>query len=111
MDYGKGYVKELKTLNEEIKRLNIEKKNMQIEKKNTEMRLHDWMSRSHIDEYEGYKKEKLRPKEKQKFIRKKKKEKVEDAMRLFRNIGIPDPETFWLEFQGTQKNIPLEEDE
>ena len=29
MDYGKGYTKELKTLNEEIKRLNGEKKNLQ----------------------------------------------------------------------------------
>lgn len=105
MDYGKGYVKELKALKDEMKRLTNEKKNLQIEKTATERRLYEWMCRLQLDEYEGYKKEKLKPKEKPIILRKKKKEKVEDAMKLFRDAGIPDPESFWLEFQSTQKHI------
>ncbi len=110
MDYGKSYAKALTNITENIKKINIEAKKLRNDKIATQKLLYEWMERMNIDEYEGYKRQKIKPKEKPKIIRKKKKDKVEDALRLFRDIGIPDPEEFYAEYQATQKNIIADEE-
>ena len=101
--YGQGYVRTLNSINKELKRLNDEKKRLTLEKKKIERFLYEAMKRTNVKEYQGYKTAKLSPKEKIKPLRKKKKEKYHDAIRLFTEVGIPDPEGFWNEFQRTQK--------
>ena len=56
-----------------------------------------------IKEYEGFKIDKIKPKEKVKVVRKKKKEKEEDMKRLLREEGIPDVEDLYQRLQMAQK--------
>ncbi len=100
MDYGVGYIKELNSLKAEIKRLNDEMKKLRIEKKSTERRLYEWMKIYGHTTYENYRLELVKPKTN--IPRKKKNDKIRDALVLFRNIGIPDPEEFYEEFKKTQ---------
>jgi hypothetical protein len=37
--------------------------------------------------------------------------KRDDAINLFRDAGIPNPESFYLDFEKTQKSIALEHEE
>ena len=101
--YAETYIKEIESLNKEIQRLNKEKKKHFDRKKKLETDLYHLMNRHNIPEYNGYKKEKLKPKIKTTMKRKKKKEKYNDAIQLFIETGIPDPESFYEELQKTQK--------
>ena len=97
------YAKSLDLINKELKRLNSEKKKLYIEKKKIEKTLYENMKYNNIEKFQGYKRDKLQPITKDKIIRKKKTEKEKDAIKLFYQIGIPDPENFYKEFQMTQK--------
>jgi len=101
MDYGEAYVKSIAELKREISRLNSEIKKMREHKKLMQLSLYDWMNRNNLDEYNGIKKIKLLPKDP--LPKKKLSQKKEDAIKLFRNAGIPDPESFYVEYQRTQK--------
>ena len=99
------YVKQLSNIDAAIKRLNAELKKARLKKKIVCEHLHKWMKKNGMEEYEGYKAEKLVPK---KIIRKKPKEKKEAAIQLFSETGIPDPEGFWDQLQNIQKNVPVD---
>jgi hypothetical protein len=101
--YGKPLIKEIESLKEEIKRINLEKIKWTNRKTKLETELYNMMLRQNVDSYGGYKRDKLKPKPKTPPKRKKKKEKYNDAIQLFIETGIPDPERFYEELQKTQK--------
>jgi len=103
-----AYVRNLKDIGDAIKRHNAQLKILKSKKQESEKRLYIYMSKNNIDEYRGYKASKLAPKEKKPI--KNKAEKKMDAIRLFSDTGINDPETFWEMFQNTQKLKPPDED-
>jgi hypothetical protein len=104
-----AYIRNLKDMGDSIKRHNAQLKILKDKKKATESRLYSYMIRNNLEEYGGYKAAKLAPKIKNPI--KKKAEKKSDAMRLFSDTGITDPESFWEAFQSTQKIVkPQDED-
>lgn len=109
MDTGKSYSHSLKSINEEIKRLNQRLASLRIEKMNTERRFKKWQRMNGLDEYDGYKREKLcKNDDRPKMARLKKQEKVDVAVRLFREVGVPDPEGLYNELVEVQKPRPIE---
>ena len=101
--HAKGYVDEIKKLEKEIKRTNEYLKKLRERKKVCESNLYKIMEKNNEEELFGVKINKVKPKEKK--IRKKASDKKKDAINLFYEIGIPDPKSFWEEFQKTQKVI------
>lgn len=100
-----GYVYEINGLSAEIKRLVVRTKELRNFKKKAEQNLFELMDKSGMDEYGGIKKEKIKPK----IVTKRKgiKQKKNDAIQLFYQIGVPNPEELWVEFIKTQKIEPL----
>lgn len=109
MSDGSNYVKAIESIKGEMKRLGDRQRILREERKKTEFRLFQWMRARGYQDFEGYKLEKLKPKEMVPVLRKKKKEKVADAINLFRDIGVSDPVGLYQEFLATQKNVPVEE--
>ena len=105
MDSGASYISSMKSIDQEIKRINERAKHLRMEKKKIQGRLYTYMKTRQLSEYGGYKLDKLAPVEKTPGPKKKKKEKVRDALDLCRNAGLPDPEGFYQEFLRTQKVI------
>jgi hypothetical protein len=103
-----AYVRNLKEIGDSIKRHNSQLKTLKEKKKAAERRLHAYMTRNNLIEYGGFKATTLAPKEKKPI--KKKAEKKADAVRLFAETGITDPEGFWEAFQNTQK-VALEQEQ
>ena len=101
-----GYIRQIKSIDDTLKRLNAETKSLRKQKKVSQERLYSWMIKRNVEEYEGFKIEKLAPKPKAR--RKKEKDKREDALRLFGEVGINDPDAFWESFKATQKALPEE---
>jgi hypothetical protein len=101
--------REIKSLDAEISRLATQTKNLKQQKKRAEERLLDYLKRNHLESYSGYRKADL---EKKFLVKKyiKEKEKKENAFRLFRETGIPDPEDFWRRYKQTQKPKVTDED-
>ena len=97
-----SYVKELASLDTEIKRLNKVRKSLNEQRKLCKQRLYEYMKSRNMEEFEGVKIEKITPKTTAK--RKPEKQKRKDAINLFNEIGIPDPEDFFNKFIQTQKN-------
>lgn len=97
---AQSYTITINRITNEIKKLNTILKDLRSQKKLTEERLYKWMKRNGVKEYEGFKRDKYSPKIKPK--RKPKKECMKDSIQMFRNIGIPDPEGFYKEYQQIQ---------
>ncbi len=100
MSRADAYVREIQSLKAEIKRLNAHVKRLRDQKKEKEGHLYKYMVKNNLEKHNGITIKSIRPKEK--IQRKTPTQKKEDAIKLFRNIGIPRPENFWLEFQDTQ---------
>ena len=102
-----GYVKEINSLDAEIKRTNVHLKAMRLQKRAAQTHLYNYMI-SHNLEVIGEGKNAITLKKcappKPRAKAKPKKEKREDALRLFQEAGIPNPDTFYNEFEKTQKN-------
>jgi len=96
-----GYVRQIKSIDEALKRLNDQTRTLRKQRQFAKEHLYEWMKARNLDEYQGYNINKIAPKPK--IIRKKPKEKKEDALRLFTTIGVDDPEELWIAFQRTQK--------
>lgn len=97
---------EIQDIAKEIKRMNLYLKTLRIRKKSLEGELYKFMHRENISVLQGIKREKIKP---EAVKRKKKSEKKRDAIELFRNIGIDDPEEFYRQFEITQKAEKIEE--
>jgi len=104
MSTGEGYVRQIKDIDSALKRLNEQTKGLRLQRSQAKQRLYQWMKARGREEYEGYHIDKIAPKPK--APRKKAKEKKDDALRLFKDIGVDDPEELWSAFQNTQKYIP-----
>lgn len=96
-----SYVRQITDIEATLKRLNKQRSELQKKKKEAEQRLHAWMVKNGVEEYGKVKIKKVAPKPKAK--RKPAKKKKDDALRLFSEIGVNDPEEFWEAFQRTQK--------
>jgi hypothetical protein len=109
MSDGDAYARQLVNIESALKRCNESAKNLRNQRLQVKERFYNWMARKELEEYSGYKREKIKPKAK--ATRKKKDEKRKDAFSLFMEVGIPDPEDFWERFQATQKLVKEEEEE
>lgn len=109
MTTPEGYVRQILSIEEALKRHNKQVKDLRQKQKLAKTRLYEWMKARGIDDYEGYSIKKIEPRPK--IPRKKAKEKKEDALRLFSEVGVNDPEEFWEALQRTQKVIAPLEDE
>jgi hypothetical protein len=109
MSLPEGYVRQIKSLDEALHRHNEQTKNIREQRNKAKERLYKWMKSHNLEEYQGYKLNKLAPRPK--VPRKKTREKKEDALRLFTNIGVDDPEELWVAFQRTQKLMVEEADQ
>ena len=97
-----GYVHEIKSLRKEIKRLNEHMKTLRDQKNITEGYLYQYMKKNGVEKLDGITINSIKPRSEQ-LPRKKKSEKKRDAVVLFQNIGVADPESLWVEFQATQR--------
>lgn len=104
-----SYVRQIKDVDAALKRLNAQAKELRKKKKEAQTRLHAWMVKNGVDEYGQIPAKKIAPKTPVK--RKPVKKKKEDAIRLFSQIGVNDPEELWEEFQRTQKLADRREEE
>lgn len=96
---GDAYVRQIEILDRELAKLNSRTRDLRQKRANSKEKLSKWMERHALEEYQGYKREKLVPK---KIVRKKAKEKERDAIKLFEDLGAPNPRELWLELKKTQ---------
>jgi hypothetical protein len=97
-----AYVYEIRNIEAEIKRLSSRASELRKKKHQCEENLYNYMVAHNLQKVENINISKVTPKQ---TFRKNKTEKKRDALRLFRDIGIPDPEGFWKDFQSTQKVV------
>ena len=97
-----AYAEVIESIKKERKRLNARSKTLLAQQREAEKHLYNYMETYHVAEHRGIKKKTITPRSK--IQRKKKKEKKKDAIQLFLETGIPDPETFWAKLQATQTN-------
>jgi hypothetical protein len=93
--------REFLAIQKELQRLNIITKKLRQQQDQAKQRVYRYMVAHNLEEIDGVTLKKVAPKEK--FPRKKKSEKVNDALKLFRESGLTDPEGFWNELQKTQR--------
>jgi len=103
MNRSAGYVREYKSIDKEIKRLSENLKSLRKQKGIVGNKIYHIMNEYHLGEIDGIKKKQLTPKTP--VVRKKLKDKKNDAIHLFHQYGIPNPEEFWNELQDTQKVV------
>lgn len=106
---GEAYVKEIRGLDSSIKKLNSEKNKLQARKKELEGYLYEYMRSRNLEEVDGITIKKVKPKPP--TIKKKAKEKKEETLELYRNIGIPDPDEFYSQVEKIRKPQKMVDDE
>lgn len=102
MDGGMSYVREIESLDKEIKRLNAVLKGLREQKKRRQSDLYEYMVANNKDKVGKITKKRIEPKE-AKPPRKQACQKKAEAIVLFEQAGIPNPQDFWQRFQSTQK--------
>lgn len=100
MAHPDGYVNEIESLNKEIKRLNAHLKSLREQRKTAQTHLYEYMVAHNLEKYNNITLKSVTPRQRKQ--RKPEKKKKEDAINLFRDIGVNDPEDFWLQFKATQ---------
>nr|QBK86341.1 MAG: uncharacterized protein LCMAC102_01360 [Marseillevirus LCMAC102] len=101
-----SYSKEIESINTETKRLNDRLKVLRSQKRTIEAYLYDDMTRNNLEKYGKITLKSITPREKK--SRKSTKAKRNDAISLFRDVGINNPEQFWNDFQATQKYTEIQ---
>lgn len=109
MTTPEGYIRQISSIEDALKRHNQQVKDLRQKQRLAKNHLYEWMKSKGLEEYQGYTIKKVAPRPK--IPRKKAKDKKEDALRLFSDIGVNDPEEFWEALQRTQKVAPPLEDE
>jgi len=102
MNRAEAYRSEIESLKSEISRLREHMRRLTAQKKKAEHNLYNHMERTGLDKVGRITKKSIAPKNPPK-PRKKKADKQRDAIQLFYETGIPDPEAFWDELQATQQ--------
>lgn len=100
MSNPKGYVYEIQSIDKELKRLNQHIRNLREQKKRAETDLYNYMDRHNIEQVEGIKIQKIRPKERKKV--KPKKQREQDAINHLRRMGFSFPEKFYKELKSVE---------
>lgn len=98
-----GYVSEINSLKQEIARLNAHLAKLRHQKKEAEKHLYNYMSRHGIEKLHGISIGSIKPRASTRKPVKPKKERKQEAIELFREVGIPDPVAFWQDFERTQR--------
>lgn len=98
---AEGHVRRLKNLDESIKRLTAQLKDLRKQRVTYQTALYQYMKKSNVEEVEGYKLAKIAPKPK--MVRKKDKDKKQDAVCYFTSLGLNDPEGAWERLKEMQK--------
>lgn len=103
--YAQGYAlaKEISDIDNELKRLSKISKDLRNQKKRAQEQLRQHMERYNVDKIEKVTLKSLQPKTRAPL--KPKKKRKQDAIQLFREIGAPNPEELWEDFQRTQRVI------
>lgn len=97
------YKNEIDSLDKEIKRMNAHLKKLREQKREAQRHLCDYMERHQLEKFDNITLKSIQPKERRKA--KPKSQRKQEAIDLFYQIGIPDPQGFWNEFQTTQRNL------
>jgi hypothetical protein len=107
MTTAESYLREINNIDSELKRINIHSKNLREQKKRVSAGLYNYMQNHKLEKISDGKKditiERFAPKQK-KCPSKPKSQKKIDAIELFRDVGIPNPEQFYKDFDNTQKS-------
>lgn len=103
---SESYVREINSLDTEIKRLNAIVKRLREQKRQAQTNLHSYMVSRGLEQVgEGKQAITIRkcapPKPRPKT--KPKKDRKAEAIELFRDAGIPDPNSFYEQFESIQK--------
>lgn len=106
MSRGDSYVREIAGYTKELARLKKERDKWMANKKLAEKHLYEYMVQMNLERVGDITKKSIAPKDKQ--PRKPKSAKKRDAINLFHKIGVPDPDSFWREFERTQKASGLD---
>lgn len=99
------YMIEINNIDNELKRINEHAKHLRDQRTKTMNGLHQYMLSNNLEQVTYGKKtisiKKCEPKCRTKS--KPKKQKKADAIQLFREVGIPNPEQFYEELESSQK--------
>lgn len=103
MDYPTRCVNTIKRIDETLSRMNVEIKRLKEDKIKYQKELYRYMEARGITELAGIKIDKIKPKiPKIRAKKKKKKDRIKDALELCRDVGIPNPQEFYDAFLKTQ---------
>jgi hypothetical protein len=101
------YLYEINSIDTELKRVTEHTKALKLQRSKAMSGLYSYMTSNNLQKVGEGKNaitiNKCAPKIKKKT--KPKKYKRDDAINLFRDAGIPDPESFYLDFEKTQKSV------
>ena len=100
MSNPEAYVREIKSICEEIKRSNTRLSTLREQRKYKQSLLYKYMVDRGLEKFEGITINSISPKAPK--PRKPEVEKRKDAVELFRQAGISNPEDFYTEFKTTQ---------
>ena len=101
MSRADSYIREIQSLDGEIKRLNSHLKKLREQKKKAQGHLYSYMKRRNLEKCGKYTIKSVTPRPSK--PRKPESAKKADAIELFRQVGIPDPAAFFVEFKATQR--------
>lgn len=103
---SESYVREINNLDAELKRCNDRAKMLREKKQKVRLNLYNYMVRHNLTQVQNGDKvitiEQCKPPKPRTKV-KPKKQRISEALELFRSVGIPNPEEFYSEFESTQK--------
>lgn len=103
---SESYVREINNLDAELKRCNDRAKMLREKKQKARLNLYNYMVRHNLTQVQNGDKvitiEQCKPPKPRNKV-KPKKQRISEALELFRSVGIPNPEEFYSEFESTQK--------
>jgi hypothetical protein len=95
--------KQITSINKELDQLKKRQKELRNLKRKMEKELFDYMTKNNEKKILGVKMYEIKPKDR--IERKGEKAKKKDAISLFKQTGIPDPNLFWTDLQKVLRPI------
>lgn len=99
---GEVYIVQVKSADKALKDATARMKKLREQREQANARLYAWMVRNHLEEYEGIKISKVKPK--QKRPRKKLAQKRQETIMVLTTMGVENPEHAWEKIQEVVKN-------
>lgn len=100
---GEVYVEKIRKIKNELSRRNEDIKKLREQKKIYEGQLYNFMQKKGVEKVGDITKKSITPKEKNAVTKKKKTEQKADAIKYFREQGVPDPRGFWEQLERLKK--------